>query len=236
MLIMAPTTVWNPSALDTRRVPKKMLGRIAILPRRGAGMRQRLRIAFENQPLRFTAALSPFVAAMFIWPESALPISQAPLAMLLLVGLVEMQLLRLSPKRRDRITSEEAAARTLDALRFRATRLLSRIAARRGLAEGDLHLVVEQSELARVPPLTLVSVQASAPRAHLLDLDAEERSMLSEHLFGDGLTEAGLQRANQREGVFVRDIAFEPASVSAHARLAAMLEAGADDTPVARPA
>ncbi len=225
MLVVTPSTVWNPAALETRRVPKRMLGRIAILPRRGASGRMRLRLAFENQLLRFTAALSPFVAAMLIWPQSALPISQAPLAMLLVVGLVEMRMLRLSDPQRAALISEDDAARALDTLQFRADRLLSRIAANRGLDQGSLHLVVEQSDLARVPPLTLVSVQAGPPKAHLLDLDSQERAMLAEGLFDADFSETDLHRTNLREGAFLRSVAFEPAGLSAHARLAAMMAA-----------
>lgn len=227
MFVVTPSTVWNPAALETRRVPKKMLGRIAILPRRGAGRATRLRLLVENQLFRFSAALSPFVLAMLVWPDSALPISQAPLAMLLVVGAVEMRVLRVSKEARAGICSEDEAARTLDALRFRATRVLTRIAARRGARDERLHLVIEQSELARVPPLTLVSVQRAGPGAALLDLDADERAMIASELFADGLDERALHRANLREDMFLRDIALEAQGVSAHARLAALIDQAA---------
>lgn len=225
MFVMTPDTVWNPGALETRRIPKKILGRVALLPRRGVDARLLARVAVEGQFLRFTAALAPFILAMLVWPEAALPISQAPLAMLVVIGVVEMKLLRIAPERRADVTSAEAAARTLDALRFRAARLLARIAARRGMADGRLHLVVEQSELARIAPLTLVSVQFDGDRREVVALDADEVAMLRDDLFDDELTETALHRANLRDNTFLRDMPFDVAGVSAHARLAARLRA-----------
>jgi hypothetical protein len=118
------------------------------------------------------------------------------------------------------------ADRTLDTLRFRARKLLGKIAARRGLAAGDLHLVVEQSELARMTPMTLVSVQAASARPELLALDPEERDWL-ETLFDADLTERDLHLANLREDVFIRDTGFDARGVSAHARLAALIDGAA---------
>ena len=224
MLIVAPNTVLNPAALETRRVPKKLFRRVAILPRR-APAGTWARIFFDTQILRYLGALAPFLVAMAIWPRLAFPIAQAPILMVLLVGLVEMKVLRLSDAARRDVIDEDAAARALDTLRFRATRILSRIAAKRGLSEGDLHLVVEQSELARVAPLTLVSVQRGGPQAEVLALDAAEQAMLRDELFAEGLDERTLQRANLREDVFLRDVAFAAEGVSAHARLAALMEA-----------
>jgi len=228
MFIVTPETVCNPGALETRRIPKKLIDRVAILPRRGASAGLIARLVLENQLLRFCVALTPFVVAMLIWQEAALPISQAPLVMLIVIGAVEMKLLRLSPQGRETVTTEAAAARTLDTLRFRANRILSRIAAGRGLADGTLHLVVEQSELARVPPLTLVSVQIDGARREVLALTASERAMIAAELFDAGLTEADLQRANLRENRYIRDIAFEARAVSGHARIAALAAARAD--------
>lgn len=231
MFVVAPSTMLNPAALETRRIPKKLLGRVAILPRRGLTPGLVARLVLEGQFLRFSVALAPFVIAMLIWPEAALPISQAPLAMLLVIGVVEMRLLRIVKDKRPAVCDESQAARVLDALRFRATRLLSRIAAGRGLPEGVLHLVVEQSELARVPPLTLVSVQWDGPRRVVLDLTDGERALLQAELFGDEVSEAALAAANQREAVFLRDIALPVHAVSAHARLAAIAAARAEVAP-----
>lgn len=204
-----------------------MLGRVALMPRRGVSARFLARLAFETQALRYLVPLSPFVAAMFVWPEMALPIAQAPVLMLVAVALVELKLLALAPPARLKAIDEAGAARALDLLRFRGTALLRRIAARRGLTTGELMLVVEQSELARVPPLTVVSVQAGPPGAALLDLDPEERAMIEAELFAagsdGGLDERSLHRANLRENRFVRTVGFDARGVSAHARLEAAL-------------
>jgi hypothetical protein len=224
MLLVAPNTVLNPAALETRQVPKKIFGRIAVLPRR-AGPATWARIALDVQILRYLLALAPFVLAMAIWPRLAFPIAQAPILMVLLVGVVEMRVLRPTKAGRARLIDADAAARGLDTLRFRARAALTRIAARKGIEQDRLHLVVEQSELARVPPLTLVSVQLDGPEPRLLPLDAEERAILSDGLFDAELTERDLLRINLREESFLRDVSLEARAVSAHARLAARMEA-----------
>ena len=232
MFIVSPATVWNPAALETRGIPKRMLGRIAVLPRHGADAATWARILFEAQLLRFTAALAPFIAAMFIWPRMALPIAQAPVVMVFVVGFFEMKVLRVAKDRRETLMTEADAGRILDLLRFRATAVLTRIAARHPDRAGLLHLVVEQSELARVTPLTLVSVQADTPGPALLDLDPADRAIIVEGLFAEGLTQRDLHLANMRENVFVRDVAFDTRGVSAHARLSALMaEAQAADGP-----
>jgi hypothetical protein len=228
MFIVSPTTVWNPAALETRGIPKRMLGRIAVLPRRGADPATWARIIFEAQLLRFTAALAPFIAAMFIWPRMALPIAQAPVVMVFVVGFFEMKVLRVAKDRRETLMTEADAGRVLDLLRFRATAVLTRIAARHPDRAGLLHLVVEQSELARVTPLTLVSVQSDTPAPALLDLDAADRAVIAEGLFGGDLTERALHLANMRENAFVRDVAFDTRGVSAHARLSAIMAEAAE--------
>lgn len=235
MFIVAPATVWNPAALETRGVPKRMLGRIAILPRRGADAATWGRILFEGQILRFTAALAPFIVAMLVWPRLALPIAQAPVVMVFVVGFFEMKVLRVAKDKREELLSEADFGRTLDLLRFRATAVLTHIAARHPDRSGMLHLVIEQSELARVTPLTLVSVQADTPGPALLDLEPADRAFIAERLFAEGLTERDLHLANLRENVFLRDVAFDTRGVSAHARLSALIaEAGPADLREAR--
>ena len=61
-------------------------------------------------------------------------------------------------------------AHTLGA-RDLTTAMSARIAAERGLDRGEIHLAVEQSELAHITPLTLVSVQTreGKPRIHLVE-------------------------------------------------------------------
>ncbi|MFP4570582.1 hypothetical protein [Rhodosalinus sp.] len=232
MIVIAPNTVFNPAALETRQVPKKMFRRIGILPRR-AGIGTWARIVFDVQILRYLVALAPFVIAMLIWPRLAFPIAQAPILMVLLVGLIEMKMLRVSKTARAGMIDEDAAARGLDTLRFRARTILTRLAAGKALSRHRLHLVVEQSELARVPPLTLVSVQLDGPDPQLLPLDAGEQRLIREALFDDDLTERDLLRINLREDIFLRDVALEARGVSAHARLAALIEQRA---PQAQPA
>jgi hypothetical protein len=223
MFILTPDTVWNPKALETGSVPRKVLHRIALLPK-GGGAALITRVIFENEPLRYFIALSPFVAAMFIWRELALPISQAPVAMIILIGFVEMKVLRLSPEKRAKLISQDDAARTLDTLQFRARRVLTRIAAHRGQTRGELMLVIEQSELAHIAPLTLVSVQTSEGKPRILTLDAAERALIAEDLFDDTFTARDLHKANLRDDTFLRAVNFDTRGVSGHARLAALLE------------
>ena len=160
---------------------------------------------------------------MFVWPRLALPIAQAPVVMIFVVGFFEMKVLRVAKDRRETLMPEADAGRTLDLLRFRATAVLTRIAARHPDRAGLLHLVVEQSELARVTPLTLVSVQTDTPGPALLDLDPVDRAIIVEGLFAESLTERDLHLANMRENAFVRDVAFDTRGVSAHARLSALM-------------
>ena len=228
MFIVCRDTILNRGILDTSSLPRRFLGRVMVLPRREASPGVWLRLIAEMQLLRYVVALVPFVVAMFIWPDLAFPLAQAPLAMLIVIAFVEIKLLRLSDAARTALMDEAEADRIHDSLTFRARALLRDIAAPRGLDSGALLLVVEQSDLARVPPLTLVSVQAESPRPHLLDLSLAERQAISAGLFSGPLTEAALHRANLRRNQFLRSMRFEARAVSAHARLAARLAARAD--------
>lgn len=222
MLIVSDTTIANRAVLETRSLPRKFLGRVQLVPRRG-GLGLWLRLIVEIQLLRYLFALLPFVIMPLVARDTAAPIMQAPLAMVVVIGLVEMKVLRLSKAGRARAVDADEAARRLDALAFRARAVLRRIAARQGIAEGELRLVVEQSELARIAPLTLVSVQTDRPAPRLLSLDEGDRAALAE-LFAEGLSERDLLAVNHREDLYIRDIAQEARAVSAHARLAAALE------------
>jgi len=224
MFLVTPDTVWNPSALETRVVPRRFLGRATLWPRRGAGVRLWLRVIAEVEAFRYFAALSPFVVAAFVWRDSAIAIAQAPLAMFLVIWVVEMRLLRRAPRAIDPAEAE----RTLDLLAHRANAILRDIAAGRDMRHGRLHLVIEQSDLARIPPLTLVSVQTDGiegTRPQVLSLSKDERLRLR-GLFEGDLTEGRLHRANHATGQMLRDVAFDTAGVSAHARLAARLARG----------
>jgi hypothetical protein len=147
------------------------------------------------------------------------------------IAVIELKVLRLSKGARERLMSADEAARRLDTFAFRAKAALRRIAARRDLSEGEIMLVLEQSELARVSPLTLVSVQSGTPEPHVLALDAEERRILQETLFDADLTERMLHAANLREDKVIREVRIETRGVSAHARLAAWLDRRGQDAP-----
>ncbi|RIA00106.1 hypothetical protein D1122_04970 [Cereibacter sphaeroides] len=221
MFIVSPSTVWNRNALETRKVPRRIFGRVMLLPRRGFPLRLVWRMMFETQMLRFLGVLAPFVAAMFVWPQSALAIAQAPLLMIVAILYVETNVLRIPKERRAKMIDRAEADRGLDLLQVRGRAILTRIAARRQLASGVLHLVVEQSDMAYITPLTFVSVQSEAG-PEVVRLSREEEAMIRRDLFGAPLTERKLLRINLLENVFLRDVALDMRGVSAHARLAAL--------------
>jgi len=225
LFILTPDTIWNPGALEMRQVPRRVFGRVMVFPRRGAGLGLWLRLIFEVEVLRYLVALLPFLLGAILFPRYALAISQAPLPMLIVVYLFEAKVLRLSKVKARALASEAEVERGLDLLRVRAVAVLSKIAAGRGLAEGRLHLVVEQSEIWRMPPLTLVSVQSEAgPKSgpEVMRLSAEETVLLA-GLFDADFGERDLLRVNLAAGECLRDVAFDVRGVSAHARLAALI-------------
>lgn len=224
LFILSRETVWNPGILEFPTAPRKILERGTLVPKLEYTWGLLGRLLIEMQSLRFLAALLPFLLTLVIWPGSALPISQAPLFMVIAIGFVELRVLRIPREKRESVTTEAEASRTLDTLSFRGRRILAQIAASRGVHSGSLFLVVEQSELARVPPLTVVSVQTDNGRSRLLSLDAHERQVIRDSLFDHELTEAQLLRANLREDIAMRSIAFDARGVSSHARLAAFLD------------
>ena len=232
--MLSPEMVWNRGILEFPTAPRKILERGMILPRRDVSFAAICRLIVENQLLRFATALAPFVIAMLIRPDLALPVSQAPIAMLIVIGVFEHKVLRIAPDKRDLVTTEAAAARTLDTLNFRGRKILADIAAGRAMEGEQIYLVVEQSELARVPPLTLVSVQLDQGRSRLVPLNGQERDMIRASLFDDEMTERALQAANLREDQPMRVVSFDTRGVSAHARLAAFLDRS--DTPAEAPA
>jgi hypothetical protein len=172
--------------------------------------------------LRYLTALLPFAVAALIWRDSALAIAQAPLLMFLVIYGVEMRFFRLRPAARQALLAPGEADRGQDLLRDRAVSVLTRIAAGRGLTQGVLHLVIEQSDLVRIAPLTLVSVQ-SEDGPQLLCLDRTEETLIRETLFQPPLTEQALHRITLAGDGQIYDIAFDPRTVSAHARLAALM-------------
>lgn len=232
MLVVARQTILNSGVLETRSLPKKFLGRVQLVPRRG-GAGLWARFILEMQFVRYLVALVPFIAVPLMSNDLAVPVTQAPLAMLVVIAVVELKILRLSKSGRERIVSQSEAERRLDAFRFRARAALRRIAARRNLQEGEIMLVLEQSELARVTPLTLVSVQSAVPEPHVLDLDEGDRAVLHDTLFDAELTERMLHQANLREDSMIREVKLEARSVSAHSRLAAWLDRAGETRPEA---
>ena len=225
MFLVTPTTVLNPVVLETRHIPRQFLGCSTLIPWRGAGPAVILRLVFEVEILRYIASLLPFVAAALIWPDKAVVIAQAPLLMFMVVYAVEMRFLRLTPAARDTLLDPGEADRVLDLLRIRAVSILTRIAAGRGLTEGSLHLVVEQSDIYRVAPLTLVSVQ-SEDGPQVLRLDVGEEALIRDTLFQPPLTEHALHRVTLAHDEQIRDVAFDPRNLSAHTRLAALMGRG----------
>ncbi|MGY6547574.1 MAG: hypothetical protein ACXIU7_00995 [Roseinatronobacter sp.] len=223
MIILGPDTVLNREALDIRWVPRRYLARTTLWPR-GAGMGLWARIIFETEVLRYALVLAPFVAAALILPQYAIIIAQAPVLMLVAIHLFESKFMRIPRDKRPALVSVDDADAGLDLLRQRARAILSRIAAGRGLSSGRLHLVIEQSELMRVAPLTYVSVQAE-DGPELLALDPTEREMIAQTLFAAPLTERALQRISLARKIELHDLTFEPATVSAHARMAALMAA-----------
>lgn len=224
MLVLTKDTVLNPGILKTRSLPRRFLGRVSVWPK-GARAADWARLVVEAQFLRYLVALAPFIGLMFVWEDGALAMAHAPLPMVALIIFVEMRVLRISDTARKALLPPDVATARLETLGFRARAALRDIAARRGIEAGELHLVVEQSDLARVAPLTLVTVQSAAPKPHILDLDAQERALVRAGLFDDALTERQLHEASLVQKTFLHSFRQEARAVSAHARLAARLQA-----------
>lgn len=224
--VVTPETVLSRSALPLSSVPRPLLWRgLAVAPRGALHRRLFWRVLFEQSLPRYMIALVPFPIAMLLRPDLALPIAQAPLFMFAVVYLVETNVLAVNGKeKRAALIDADAAARGLDRLRERSKRLLTRIAAARPEETGRLHLVIEQSPLARVAPLTLVSVQRESPRPAIEPLSPEEQRMLAAELFDDDLPERLLHTINLSQNEFLRSTALEPRQVSAHARLRALIK------------
>jgi len=225
MFIISLTTCTNRAALEFRELPRRFLGRVFVWPRQEGTWQLKLRLIFEIEALRYFLALSPFVVVAFIWRGSALAIAQAPLLMLLLVYCVEIRLLRRTKTAREALLDPAERDRALDLLAVRGRRIVTRIAAGRRMDQGALHLVIEQSELARVAPLTLVSVQWSEG-PEVLDLSPAERALIRETLFAPPLTEAALHKVTQAGDEPLQMVAVDLRSIPAHARMAALTGVG----------
>ncbi|MEM9708199.1 MAG: hypothetical protein AAF871_05355 [Pseudomonadota bacterium] len=214
----------NRSLLTTKSVPRRVLSLgLFLVPRVPPWRGVFWRAIFEHALARYTVALSPFVIVMAIWPRMALPIAEAPLLMFLFVWLFEKYGLSVpSAEARRALILEDEAGRLLDRIRVAGEAQLSRIGADREIETGMLHLVIEQSAYARVPPLTLVSVLLEAEKIEILNLSRDECDALGRALFPEADTERALHRAGLAEGVQIRRFAFDPRTITAHARLAAL--------------
>ncbi|MEM8824441.1 MAG: hypothetical protein AAGF30_12585, partial [Pseudomonadota bacterium] len=82
--------------------------------------------------------------------------------------------------------------------------------------------VIEQSPLARIAPLTYVSVQ-SEEGPEVVSLTSDEVAIIRDGMFQAPLDERLLHRINAAENTFIREITLDARSVSAHARLEAAL-------------
>lgn len=222
MHILTHTTLRNPAILKVRQLPRKFFGRVAVWPRGPLGVGTFLRLIIEFQAVRYVLTLSPFIFIGLSWNALALPMAQAPILMIFMIWFVEMRILRVSKVRRPKLMEGAQAERMIDLLRVQSRAALTQIAAAREMKRGELHLVVEQSELWRLAPLTFVSVQ-SDEGPEVVRLSTTEQEIITQTLFQPPLTEKVLQRVNQSQGIFLRDITFDARGVSAHARLAAAL-------------
>lgn len=227
IFVLSDETVFNRSVLTIRQAPKRLLSLgVTVWPRGIFRTRLFWRVLFEKSLPRYIVALSPFPALILARPEWSLGLSQAPLAMFGFVLLVESYVLSIpSPEKRQKLATEAEADQKLDLLQVRAREALTKVAAARELRTGTLHLVIEQSSLLRVPPLTLVSVQMDGETQEFLNLSRRERELLSATLFDAQLSEQDLRRVNVAQNTEMRSFTFDPRDVSAHARLRAIAAA-----------
>lgn len=214
----------NTALLRTKTVPRRVLALgLLLVPRASVFSAVLWRALLDHMVARCILALSPFLIALVIWPGLALPIAGAPLLMFMAIWYFERHVLSIaSPEVRRALISQDEGGRAIDRLRLSSEAVLSRIGAARGLEDGRLWLVVEQSALARMPPLTLVSVLHETDGIEVLDLDASVEADIRQSLFPEPETEARLMRANLADNVQIRQFSIEPRGISAHARLAAL--------------
>ena len=224
LLIVTPGTVSNARSLKGKTVPRRLLslGRCAY-PRGGPLTGLFWRTVFEKSLPRYVVTLLPFPIAAILRPEWALMLSQAPLPMFGLVLIIETYVLSVSgPDARKRLIDPAEAERGLDLLKIRARDALTKIAVGRAMTLGTLHLVIEQSGLLRVPPLTYASVQTDEAPGGFVELTDTEQDLLAKTLFDEDLDEHRLRRINVMQNTQVRNFDLDVCEISAHARLAAL--------------
>jgi len=169
IFILTQPNLANPDALEVRTLPKQIFGRsVSVLPKGWPFHRVFWRLFFEHALTRYLIALTPFPLIMLIWPGTALPISQAPLLMLIVIYIFETRVLSIPKDKREGLADEDTIGRALDQLRVRSVAALTELATRRGIEAGEMHLVVEQSEMARVPPLPMSRCSMTGPRGRCL--------------------------------------------------------------------
>jgi len=228
LLVLTPSEVAFPSDLKIRSVPKRHLSLGRCVYPRSVFSGLFWRTVFEKPLTRYTLALAIFPIALIFKPEWALAISLAPVPMFAIVLFLETYFLSVSsPEARRGLIDPAAAQRGLDLLKVRAEQILTKIATRRNLTEGTLHLVVEQSGLLRIPPLTYVSVQIDRPDPAILHLTEDEQRLIGEALFDEAFDERTLRLINVAQNHDLHVVALDPRSISAHARLAALADAPA---------
>lgn len=226
IVFLSRSGIANTSLLRTKNVPRRVLALgLLLVPRAPVFSAVLWRALLDHMVARCILALSPFAIALVIWPGLALPIASAPLLMFMAIWLFERHVLSIaSPEARRALISEDEAGRVIDRLRLAAEAALSRIAAARDMTDGRLWLVVEQSALARMPPLTLVSVLYETDGIEILDLDAATEADIRKTLFPGQDDEANLLRSNLADNLQIRQFSIDPRAISAHARLAALAE------------
>lgn len=227
IFVVTPETVVGKKTLETSYAPRKLMSLgVGVYPKGQLFSKLFWRVLFEKSLPRYTVALLPFPLLMIARPDWALGLSQAPLAMFGFVLIVESYVLTVSDRDKRRALATEAeAAQVMDLLQVRARSVLARIAAARELDGTEIHLMVEQSGLIRVPQLTFLSVQHGGDAPGYLSLTDAEQEDLRDTIFDEALTEQTLQRVNLSRNKLEVSFGFDPAAVSAHQRLAAMARA-----------
>lgn len=224
LYILTPARVANPGVLKLRKAPRKLIEKgLGLLPKGLPLSGMFWRIFLEFSFPRYLLALAPFPILVLSFPDMALPLAQAPALLFLAVYLVEYHYLSVgNPEKRKAMADETERARAMDLVQVRGRKVLTQIAAGRQMTTGTLHFVVEQSGLARVVPLTMVSVQYENDGVEVLQLSPGEERLIEATLFDKELDERFLHRVNISENKYLRSVELDPKTVSAHARLAAM--------------
>ena len=113
-LVLCEETLRNPSVLETRAVPRRVFGRVVVVPKRPLSKPVFWRILAEMGVFRYVVALLPFPIIAILRPSLALPVAQAPLLMIFVIWLFESRVLGLSDTARaNALSSGTYADRTV---------------------------------------------------------------------------------------------------------------------------